>query len=195
MNKYEKALIDNLNDLVDAFHSVLNAIEEGDDNTEDCYSELISEGYPFKESFDELFLKVIDWRDTVKDLININDNNNGKENKNITKAKEIYKDIKAHLNYAEICTYYILDTTDKYRYALVIGIDTDMYGTTDVYGKIACQPVNSLLQCDYCFDWLFPVYNDYNDIDYNQISVASWRDVLYLLVHYYKFREYYFKYE
>ena len=191
MNKYEKALIDNLDDLVEAFHLVLNAIEEGDNNTEDCYSELVSEGYPFKESFDELFLKVIDWRDTVKDLININD---GKENKNITKAKEIYKDIEAHLNYADIFTYYILNTTDKCRYALVIGIETDDTGT-NIYGKIACQPVNSLLQSDYYFDWLFPVYNEYNNLDYNLISVTSWRDVLYLLEHYYKFREYYFKYE
>lgn len=192
MNKYEKALVDNLDNLVNAFHLVLNAIEEGDNNTEDCYSELISEGYPFEESFDELFLKVMDWRDIIKYLIK-----NKAPLTNINKAKEIYNNLNNHLKLIDgcVCMYYILDTTEKYCYALVFNIENSEEFGANILGKVALQPINSLLQCDYDFDWLFPVYNDCNDIDYSEISVESWEDVLYLLEHYYKFKEYYFKYE
>ena len=200
MNKYEKALTNNLDNLVDAFHLVLNAIEEGDNNTKDCYSELISEGYPFKESFDELFLKVMDWRDTIKDLIKNKDINN------INKAKEICNDINRRLKLIDgcVCMYYILDTTEKYCYALVFNIEnTEEFGV-NILGKVARQPINSLLQCDYDFDWEFPVYKNCYDIDndeigledsWSEISVKTWEDVFDLLEHYCKFKEYYFKYE
>lgn len=200
MNKYEKALIDNLDNLVDAFHLVLNAIEEGDNNTEDCYSELISKGYPFEKSFDELFLNVIDWRDIIKDSIKDKYKNmalSTLKDKNINKAKEIYDNLNNHFKLLTddcVCIYYILDTTEKYCYALVFNLENSEEFGANILGKVARQPINSLLQCDYDFDWVFP-YNDYCGIDDNEISVETWEDVLDLLEHYYKFKEYYFKYE
>lgn len=193
MNKYEKALIDNLDNLVDAFHLVLNAIEEGDNNTEDCYSELISKGYPFEKSFDELFLNVIDWRDIIKN--SIKDKALSTLN-NINKAKDIYNNLNNHLQLIDgcVCMYYILDTTEKCCYALVFNLENSEEFGANILGKVARQPINSLLQCDYDFDWLFP-YNDYCGIDDNEISVETWEDVLDLLEHYYKFKEHYFKYE
>lgn len=193
MNKYEKALIDNLDNLVDAFHLVLNAIEEGDNNTEDCYSELVSKGYPFEKSFDELFLNVIDWRDIVKN--SIKDKALSTLN-NINKAKDIYNNLNNHLQLTDgcVCMYYILDTTEKYCYALVFNLENSEEFGANILGKVARQPINSLLQCDYDFDWVFP-YNDYCGIDDNEISVETWEDVLDLLEHYYKFKEHYFKYE
>lgn len=53
------------------------------------------------------------------------------------------------------CAYYIIETTKINNYALVIGFDDE----DELSIKLAFQPRNSLLQCDFDIDWLMP-YND-----------------------------------
>ena len=55
-------LIESLDNLCEAFYSVLNAIEEDDDNLN-----LICNEYPFDLSFDEMMHEVWNWRDAVKE--------------------------------------------------------------------------------------------------------------------------------
>ena len=53
--------------------------------------------------------------------------------------------------------FYDLAVKDGKRWAFVLAwMDWDGTGEWNLYGKVAYQPVNSIMQCDYDFDWLTP---------------------------------------
>ena len=71
---YKNELIESLDNLCNAFFEVHRAIEKGDNNGED-FSSFISHDYPFDLSFDEIFFKVISWRDTIIEDAVLSDGN------------------------------------------------------------------------------------------------------------------------
>ena len=60
-------------------------------------------------------------------------------------------------------TYYFdLGQFNGYRWAIVMAwMDYDNQDDWCIYAKVAYQPINSIMQCDYDIDWLMPInYND-----------------------------------
>ena len=57
----DERLINAISNLSDAFHNVLDVIE-----TDSKYDTFICDDYPFDLSFDEMFVKVFNWKETMK---------------------------------------------------------------------------------------------------------------------------------
>ena len=49
-------------------------------------------------------------------------------------------------------------------------MDYDNTGDFKLYGKVAYQPKNSMMQCDYDIDWIFPI-NSNGDCDDTEILI------------------------
>lgn len=84
------------------------------------------------------------------------------------------------LVFLDITSTYIvpLKTNDKENnWAMVFGWGSDE-PTSSLYGKIAYQPKNSLMQ-DYNIDWLMPI-NDNGEVDDTEISIVTTADIDYL---------------
>ncbi len=53
--------------------------------------------------------------------------------------------------------FHTLEIKDGKRWAICFAwMDWDNDNTWRLYGKVAYQPVNSIMQCDYDIDWLMP---------------------------------------
>ena len=59
-NEHKKQLAESIDNLTIAFHKVLDAIELDSD-----FDTFISDDYPFELSFDEQYIKVIEWKNTM----------------------------------------------------------------------------------------------------------------------------------
>ena len=79
--------------------------------------------------------------------------------------------------------HWILGTDeDDNNWAIVLGwldgfeadeTDDCMDGTWRLCTKLAYQPCNSLMQCDYDIDWLMPYNEETGEVDDNEISIYS----------------------
>lgn len=49
--------------------------------------------------------------------------------------------------------------------------DNNTVGTWRLCAKLAYQPNNSIMQCDYDIDWLMPYDEDTGEVDNNEISI------------------------
>ena len=81
----------------------------------------------------------------------------------INKKSKLRDDIIAIIHEAlskpnDIGTWFIdLEVKNNNRYAVVISwMDYDKTNEYDLYAKVAYQPTNSIMQCDYDIDWLMP---------------------------------------
>lgn len=102
---------------------------------------------------------------------------------NIT-VEKIKESINWLINEHEGCCHYYLDTIDNNNYAIVIGwedgYDEDSddpcaYGTYRIAAKVAYQPSNSIMQCDYEIDWTMPYDEETNEV-YDTSVVLSLDD-------------------
>lgn len=59
-DEHKKQLVESIDNLTIAFHKVLDAIELDSD-----FDTFISDDYPFELSFDEQYIKVIEWKNTM----------------------------------------------------------------------------------------------------------------------------------
>jgi len=67
------------------------------------------------------------------------------------------------LNSSDHCGtwHYNLKRNNGKLWAICIAwMDYENKGEESLYGKIAYQPTNSLMQCDYDIDWLYPIADD-----------------------------------
>lgn len=77
--------------------------------------------------------------------------------------------------------HWLLDTDENNNdWAIVLGwqdgfepdeTDDCMDGTYRLCAKLAYQPNNSLMQCDYDIDWLMPYDEETGEVDDNEISI------------------------
>ena len=67
------------------------------------------------------------------------------------------------------------------RWAIVVAwMDYDDNDKWRLYGKVAYQPVNSIMQCDYDIDWCYPT-NDEGECDDTEISISDESDIDWLI--------------
>ena len=59
--------------------------------------------------------------------------------------------------------------------------DDCMDGTYSLCAKIAYQPYNSLMQCDYDIDWIMPYNKESGDVDETEIAIFSGCDMEYVI--------------
>ena len=69
--------------------------------------------------------------------------------------------------------WYVLDTIGKNKYVIVFTREDD--GT--VFGKVAYQPVNSIMQCDYDLDWEMPYDKATGEVDDTETDISSVKDI------------------
>ena len=95
--------------------------------------------------------------------------------KNFTAAVEEMKK-----NHESGTYYWRLGSDGKNDWAIVLGwadgfeedaTDTCMDGTWRICAKLAYQPWNSIMQCDYDVDWLMPYDKETMEVDDNEISI------------------------
>lgn len=77
--------------------------------------------------------------------------------------------------------YWYLDTDENNNdWAIVLGwsngfkpdeTDDCLDGTYRLSAKLAYQPYNSIMQCDYDVDWLMPYDEETNEVDDTEISI------------------------
>ena len=68
--------------------------------------------------------------------------------------------------------FYDLVVKDGKRWAFVVAwMDWDGNGEWNLYGKVAYQPINSIMQCDYDIDWRYPMTED-GECDDNEVTLA-----------------------
>ncbi len=94
------------------------------------------------------------------------------------------------------CLYYTMDTNDKVnRWAIAFGF---MPGFTDnendddywrVCGKVAYQPRNSIMQCDFDVDWCVPWNEANNEADTEDIQIGSKDDIKWLISEWNRIKE------
>ena len=81
------------------------------------------------------------------------------------------------------CCHHLINTTDGGRKLCIVvgwldGFDEAPDGTSNadktwrICGKIAYQPANSAMQCDFDVDWLFPYYEN-GEADTTDIEVSG----------------------
>ena len=69
----------------------------------------------------------------------------------------------------------------KNRWAIVVAwIDWDNTNEWRLFGKVAYQPVNSIMQCGYDIDWLLPT-NDEGECDNAEVAIQSEYDIDWLI--------------
>lgn len=73
--------------------------------------------------------------------------------------------------------YFSLGIINNDRYAIVFTRDED----NTLWGKVAYQSVNSIMQCDYDIDWLMPYNKDTGEVDDTEINIESIRDIQWLI--------------
>lgn len=97
------------------------------------------------------------------------------------KEEIIYSDLlELKKNNSNGCYYHILKADKINTYALVFTLYDSGYEEGEVIiGKIAYQPNNSLLQCDYEFDWLMPELKSGMIFD-TEIMIKRWEHVAWL---------------
>lgn len=85
-------------------------------------------------------------------------------------SKEIYDEI---TNVTDGCYHYLIGE-DKYDYfALVFAYDDEEI----LHGKVAYQSKNSMLQCDYDFDWIMPYNEQTADVYDTDIEITCKEDI------------------
>lgn len=52
-------------------------------------------------------------------------------------------------------------------------MDYDGNGNEELYAKLAYQPSNSIMQCDYDIDWLMPYDEETGEVFFTELSVDS----------------------
>lgn len=76
--------------------------------------------------------------------------------------------------------YWRLGSDDKNDWAIVLGWadgfeedsnDPCMSGTWRICAKLAYQPWNSIMQCDYDIDWFMPYDEETMEVDDNEVSI------------------------
>ena len=106
--------------------------------------------------------------------------------KEFTNAVEYMKKTKANGTY-----HWILGRDeDNNDWAIVLGwadgfepneFDDCMDGTYSLCAKIAYQPYNSAMQCDYDVDWIQPYDEATNEVDETEIAIFSGCDMEYVI--------------
>lgn len=73
------------------------------------------------------------------------------------------------------CLYYNQKTNDKKNnWAIVFGFIDD---TDNVYGKIAYQPKNSIMQCDFDVDWIMPYSEETGEVYDTEMPISCKADI------------------
>lgn len=87
-----------------------------------------------------------------------------------------------------------LDVYNHNQWAIVLGWadgfeedpnDECMDGTYRICAKLAFQPTNSMLQCDYDIDWLMPYDENTSEVDDTEISIypeSNLENIIYYLL-------------
>jgi hypothetical protein len=106
--------------------------------------------------------------------------------KEFTNAVEHMKKTKANGTY-----HWLLGTDENNNdWAIVLGwsdgfepdeSDDCMDGTYSLCSKIAYQPNNSLMQCDYDIDWTIPYNEETGEVDDTEIAIFSGCDLEYVV--------------
>ena len=69
----------------------------------------------------------------------------------------------------------------KNRWAIVVAwMDYDGENKWRLFGKVAYQPINSIMQCDYDVDWFMPTTND-GEVDDTEVAIQSEFDIDWLI--------------
>ena len=65
-----------------------------------------------------------------------------------------------------------LHKDDKFTWAIVLSWEEDVYefGDKVLFGKVAFQSNNSIMQCDYDIDWIMPYNEETGDCDDTEVS-------------------------
>ena len=86
------------------------------------------------------------------------------------------------------CLFYNQKTNDKKNnWAIVFGFIDD---TNNVYGKIAYQPKNSIMQCDFDVDWIMP-YSEKDGVYDTETQIGCKDDIEYLFKEWNKIKQIY----
>jgi hypothetical protein len=82
--------------------------------------------------------------------------------------------------------YWILSEDNTNRWAIVLGwadgfeedpADNNLDGAWRICAKMAYQPINSIMQCDYDIDWLMPYDKETMEVDDNEVSIYPGTDL------------------
>ena len=103
-------------------------------------------------------------------------------------VQNVLQDIEGLRKEGTGCLYYTMDTNDKEnRWAITFGFMPDFTNNENdddywlVCGKIAYQPRNSIMQCDFDVDWLLPWNEANNEVETEDVEITSKDDVELLL--------------
>lgn len=72
--------------------------------------------------------------------------------------------------------WYLEPSDERNIWAIVLGWKDDDYGMTDLHAKLAYQPTNSLMQCDYDIDWLMPYDEKSMEVYDNEVTIYDVAD-------------------
>ena len=65
-------------------------------------------------------------------------------------------------------------------WALVFGYSDVMDDTEELRGKVAYQPANSIMQCDYDWDWTMPYDDETGEVDDTELVIGCREDIEWL---------------
>ena len=72
--------------------------------------------------------------------------------------------------------WYLEPSDRKNAWAIVLGWKDDGYGMEDLHAKLAYQPTNSMMQCDYDIDWLMPYDGKTMEVYDNEVTIHDVAD-------------------
>ncbi len=97
-------------------------------------------------------------------------------------AKRIYDDVRKQFpendDDKKGCRYYVFDSDEKNRWALVFGHIDENSG---LCGKVAYQSLDNRMSCDYDIDWTMPCYEGTDNVVDTNILIHDVKDVEWLL--------------
>lgn len=85
----------------------------------------------------------------------------------------VEKELKLPKEEKTIGTYFWkLHKNDKFTWAIVLAWDENVFNFGDkvLFGKVAFQPNNSMMQCDYDVDWTMPYNKETGEVDDTEVS-------------------------
>ena len=98
-------------------------------------------------------------------------------------ANDIYNDLQSLETNA--CAHYYVGHDKKNDYALVFGYDEEEV----LRGKVAFQPKNSIMQCDYEVDWNMPYNEETGDVDDTAVIIINEEDIEWLFEQWERIKE------
>lgn len=93
--------------------------------------------------------------------------------------------------------FFDLDKADGKRWAIAIAwMDWDNTNDWKLYAKVAYQPTNSIMQCDYDIDWIMPYNEETGEVDDTETEITDIeKDVDWLLKEWERIRKEYVDHE